>query len=146
MRLTLLVASVLFAVGNDEPVKKDLDRLEGVWETVRLTYNGKDHARDGKFRMIFKGDQVTIAGSEAIEKEYARLKLKLDPTTTPRCIDITVTGGVQLNAVIEGIYEIQGDELRLCARVFGNERPAEFASPGGSSIALLVMKRVSARK
>jgi uncharacterized protein (TIGR03067 family) len=144
MRVTLLVAALIIASGNDDAVKKDLDKLKGTWQTVSLTYNGKDHAGDGKFRMIFKGDQVTVAGNDAVEKEYARLQIKLDPTTMPRCIDITVTGGVQLNAVIEGIYDLKGDELRLCAKVFGNERPAEFASAGGSSIALLVMKRAPA--
>ena len=41
-------------------------------------------------------------------------------------------------AVAEG----QDDELRLCAKVFGKDRPSEFAAPGGSSIALVVLKRV----
>jgi uncharacterized protein (TIGR03067 family) len=146
MRLKLLlpvVACLLVAASDtDEAAKKDLDKLRGTWETASLTYNGKDHAADAKFRFVFKGDQAVVTGNQAIEKEYAKLKFKLDPTTTPRCADITVAGGVQLNAVIEGIYELKGDELRLCLKVFGQDRPLEFASPAGSSIALLVMKRV----
>src|SRR5205823_14319934 len=95
----------------------------------------------GKFSLVIKGDQATVEGNEAIEKDYARIKVKLDPTTTPRCVDLTVAAGGQLNVVLEGIYELKEDELRLCVKVIGKERPVEFAAPAGSSTALIVLKR-----
>ena len=123
--------------------KAEIDALQGTWVTAALTYNGKDFLADGKrgFNFVFKGEEAAIEGNDAVKKEYAKIKVKLDPAATPKCMDITVTGGGQLNAVIEGIYELKGDQLKICAKVFGNERPLEFSSPEGSSIVLLVLKR-----
>jgi uncharacterized protein (TIGR03067 family) len=119
--------------------------FDGAWTTASLTYNGKDFLEGGKprLRFVFKGGEAAIEGSDAVKKEYAKIKVKLDPATIPKSVDITVTGGVQLDAVIEGIYELKKDEIRICAKVFGNERPNEFASPAGSSIVLMVLKRES---
>jgi uncharacterized protein (TIGR03067 family) len=149
MRLKLLVvfAAALLVAADDKPneeVKKDLAKLQGTWETVSLNYNGKDFPTEGKgrFRFVFKGDKATVTGNKAIQKEYAKISFKLDPSTMPRIVDLTVSDGSQLNAVMEGIYEIKGDEMRLCVKVFGKDRPLEFASPEGASIALLVMKRI----
>jgi uncharacterized protein (TIGR03067 family) len=56
-------------------------------------------------------------------------------------MDFKVAGGIQIDAKIEGIYELKGDDLKICARVLGDGRPAEFASPDGQSVAYLVLKR-----
>jgi len=54
---------------------------------------------------------------------------------------MTITAGIQKDALIPGIYELKKDELKICARVFGNDRPTEFASPAGSSVVLLILRR-----
>jgi uncharacterized protein (TIGR03067 family) len=144
----LAVLGVLIAglSARGEPpaeVKKELERLQGKWEFVSLVYNGKDFFADGKarFDFVIKGDHVTVEGNDAVRKEYATLRLKPDPQTTPHCLDIVVTGGAQKDAVIEGIYELKGDELRICAKIGAKERPTEFASPEGASIVLAVLKK-----
>jgi uncharacterized protein (TIGR03067 family) len=142
--LPVLALALLFAA--DDPkgaAKKDLEKLQGTWTTVSLKYNGKDFDSEGKgkLRFVFKGDQATVEASDEIKREYAKVNFKLDPGTTPCCVDMTIAAGTQKDAVIEGIYELKGDEFKLCAKVFGKERPSEFAAPAGSSIVLLVMKR-----
>jgi uncharacterized protein (TIGR03067 family) len=142
----LPVFALALLIAADDPkgaAKKELDKLQGTWTTVSLQYNGKDFATDtkGKLRFVFKGDQATVEASDEIKREYAKVTFKLDPATSPCCVDLTVTAGTQKNAVMEAIYELKGDEFKLCAKVFGKERPSEFASPAGSSIALLVLKR-----
>jgi uncharacterized protein (TIGR03067 family) len=139
--LTLFLASpALLADEADEALKKELKKLEGTWTTAALTYNGKDNSKFN-LRFTIKGDEVAIEGNDQVKKEYAKLRLKLMPGVSPKQVDITVTGGVQLDAAIEGIYELKDDEFKICAKVFGLERPTAFASPEGSSIALLVLKR-----
>ncbi|MBI3407783.1 MAG: TIGR03067 domain-containing protein [Planctomycetes bacterium] len=138
--LACLLTGASLAGGSDV-VKKDLKALQGAWAVEALEFNGKDLAGKHKLTFIFKDDVATIEGDDAVQKEYAKIGFKLDPSTNPKCLDITVAGGVQKDAKIEGIYELKGDELRLCVLVFGNERPTEFKSPGGSSIALLTLKR-----
>jgi uncharacterized protein (TIGR03067 family) len=61
--------------------------------------------------------------------------------TKPKAIDLVVGEGTQKDAAIEGIYEWKDDELTLCAKVLGKERPTTFASPDGGSVVLLVLKR-----
>jgi uncharacterized protein (TIGR03067 family) len=58
-------------------------------------------------------------------------------------MDITIAAGSQTDATMEGIYELKDDELRICAKVFGKDRPSEFAAPEGSSIVLLTLKRAA---
>ena len=86
-------------------------------------------------------EEVVVEGNDKVKQEYARFKIKIDPTTMPKLFDIKVSAGVQKDATMEGIYEFKGKELRICLKVFGMDRPAEFSSPDGKSIALLVLKR-----
>jgi uncharacterized protein (TIGR03067 family) len=138
-----LLAGVAAAglAAEPDPVKKDLDALQGVWAVEGLEYNAKDVKDKYKISFVVKGDVLIVEGDNDVRKEYAKLALKLDPSTTPKSVDLTVAGGVQKDAVLEGIYELKGDELRLCVKVFGKERPAEFKSPDGGSVALLTLKR-----
>src|SRR5687768_1154924 len=111
---TALLLGTLWAAGasaQDDKAKKDLEALQGTWEVEALEYNGKDVAGRYKFSFVFKGDVGTVEGNDAVKKEYAKVSIKLDPATTPPCIDMTILGGIQKDAVIEGIYRLQGDEL-----------------------------------
>jgi uncharacterized protein (TIGR03067 family) len=128
---------------NKAAVKKQLTAMQGTWVPTKLVYNGKDMLADGKlkFRWVQTGDRVVIEGNDAVKKEYAKLKLKLDLSSNPKLVDLMVDGGTQKGSVIEGIYELKAGQLRVCARVLGKERPTEFASPSGSSVVLMVLKR-----
>ena len=136
-------ATVCAADEASDAVQGELKKLEGTWHTAALTYNGKDFLANGKsgFHFVFKNDEATIEGNDAVKKEYAKIRVKLDPAAMPRLLDMKVLGGVQINATIEGIYELRDDELKICAKVFGSDRPTEFSSPEGSSVVLLVLKR-----
>jgi uncharacterized protein (TIGR03067 family) len=143
--LSVVVTAVLFvAVGapQDDAGKKELEKLKGVWTTESIEYNGKQHEKLAKqLRFVFKGNAATVEGNNQVRKEYAKFTFKLDPGATPKLFDLTVAAGVQKDAVMEGIYELKGDQLRICLKVLGQDRPTEFASPEGASIALLVLKR-----
>jgi uncharacterized protein (TIGR03067 family) len=144
-KLPVVLAVVLLVAADapkEDPGKKELEKLNGAWTTASIEYNGKQHEELAKqLRFVFKGDTATVEGSAAVRKEYAKLTFKLDPSTTPKLLDLTVLAGVQKDAVMEGIYEMKDDELKICLKVLGKERPTEFASPAGASIALLVLKR-----
>jgi uncharacterized protein (TIGR03067 family) len=146
LRILISLAFLAAAVHADEAsdaAERELKKLQGTWTTTGLIYNGKDFLASGRsgFNFVFKGNEAAVEGNDAVKKEYAKIKVKLDATTKPMLMDITVAAGIQKDAVIEGIYELKDDELKICARVFGNERPTEFASPDGSSVVLLVLKR-----
>ena len=135
----LTVAAASFA--DDKAIQQDLKALEGTWTVEALEYNGKDIKDKYNFTFSFKDDKITVEGDKNVKKEYGTFKLKLDPTTMPKCVDLTVSLGVQKDAVLEGIYEIKGDDLKMCICVLGKDRPTEFKSPDGGSVVLLTLKR-----
>lgn len=147
MKTSLLVvalaAGLVAADDAADAVKKDVQKLQGTWVPTSVQFSGQDLTNDdhGQFKLVFKGDQATVEGNSNVKKEYAKLTMKLDPSTTPRCVDIVVTGGDQKDAVLEGIYELKDDTLKICAKVIGKERPGQFAAPEGSNIVLAVFKR-----
>jgi uncharacterized protein (TIGR03067 family) len=141
--LLLGAGFVLAADKAEDDAKKEVAKLKGTWTPTSLRWNGKDLPTDGKykFKFVFQDDQATIEGSNAVKKEYGKITFKLDPTTDPKIVDMTISAGVQKDAVIEGIYQLKDDELTICAKVLGNERPAQFESAEGSSVVLIVLKR-----
>lgn len=126
--------------GDDADKKKELAKFGGEWALHELTYNGEDHTKLN-FTVVFKGDEATIKGNDDVKKEYAKIKIKIDPTTNPKILDITVADGSQTDAKMEGIYDFKDGKLRMCVKVFGNDRPSEFSSPADSSIVLMVLKK-----
>jgi uncharacterized protein (TIGR03067 family) len=139
--LLLSLVAVAPLIGQQEKAKKDIDVIQGTWLVEALEYNGTEFKDKFKLSFMIKGDVMTVEGDGEVKKEYAKLTLKLDSATSPKCIDMKVTDGVQMDVTMEGIYELKNDELRLCVKVFGQDRPGEFKSPDGSSIALLKLKR-----
>lgn len=139
--LLALTAGTLLAADARADAKKTLAGLQGTWTTERLEYNGKDMTEKFKLTLLIKGEQITVKGNDEVKKEYAKASFKIDPSTTPPLMDLKVLGGTQKDATMEGIYELKGDQLRMCIKVFGNERPTKFATAEGASTALLVLKR-----
>lgn len=143
LALLALAAAPLAADDAAEALKRETKGLQGTWKVTSLHYDGKDVLAEGKygFRFVIKGDEAVVEGNDTIAREYARLRLKPDVSTSPKLLDMVVTGGVQKDVVIEGIYELKDNELKICAKVVGKERPTKFASPEGSSVALVVLKK-----
>jgi uncharacterized protein (TIGR03067 family) len=142
--LLVLVAGVVVAAdAPKDAAKADLKKMQGTWQAVQVTYNGKEHPglTGGKLKFVIKGDVVTVEAEARLKKEYAKLKFTLDPSTKPGSLDIGVLGGSQKGSNFEGLYELKGDELKFCAKILGMDRPTKFASPAGQSIALVVLKR-----
>ncbi len=141
--LLVLLASSSAGAGDNKDGAKEIGKLQGTWIMTELKYNGKDLSEDTKtkFNMVFKEDVATVEGNDELKKEYATVKFKLDPAASPHLVDIKILTGSQKDSVIEGIYQFKGDEFKICANVFGNDRPAEFAAPEGASTVLVVLKR-----
>jgi uncharacterized protein (TIGR03067 family) len=135
----LLIAALTLSAGSAQDAKTDLAKIAGAWTVDGVIYDGEEHKL--KFKIVFKGNEGTVLENDQITNEYAKIKVKLDSSAKPKSMDITVSAGSQTDATMEGIYELKGDELRICAKVFGKDRPKEFAAPDGSMTVLLTLKR-----
>jgi uncharacterized protein (TIGR03067 family) len=68
---------------------------------------------------------------------------KIDTSKTPATIDSTGQGGMTR----KGIFEVKGDELKLCMPFMADgERPKAFASEAGSGTLLMTLKRDTGSK
>ena len=134
----LVVLSVgLAALASD--AKEDLDRLQGTWSRASAEVNGKPTPEDElkKTTLIIEGDHYTLRTPEGDR----RGTIKLDPTKSPKQVDLIPSEGPNKGKTLAGIYELDGDTLRYCLTLTGKERPTEFASKPGSGQGLFVNKR-----
>jgi uncharacterized protein (TIGR03067 family) len=143
--LPVLLLVLLLGADKKEPeLKGDLKKLQGIWKATKIVYNGDELSDDetGKIKVTIKGTTLTLDAAKKIKSEYAAIKIKLDETTKPKCLDATISAGGQKGVTMESIYKIDGDKLTFCTKVLGMNRPTKFESPGGESIALIEMERV----
>ena len=145
---TLLCVLVLTAPGgtgaradDKADVEKELKKFQGTWTFESVEVGGKEVpvAEVKGITVTFAGAKYTVKkGDEVIQAAT----LKLDPSKSPKALDVTVAEGPNKGAVMLGIYEIRGDTLKVCFDPEGKKRPAEFKSAPGSQTFVAVHKRV----
>jgi len=122
-------------------VEKELKKFQGTW-TFESSETGGKELPNGELKgliLTFEGDKHTVKkGDEVIQVGVQ----KLDPSKSPKTIDVTMTEGPNKGAVMLGIYEIDGDTLKVCFDPHGKKRPTEFKSAPGSENFVNVHKRV----
>ena len=136
-------ATLLLAGGQDitEAIRKDRAALQGTWKVTASTSKGeKVPAEDLKaLFLIFRGDAILIREGGKSAENFSYL---LDPTKKIKEIDLTLKVGAQAGKVDRGIYQIDGDTLRICIQSNKDApRPREFRSPAGSDLWLVVLQR-----
>ncbi len=93
--------------------EKELRKFHGVWTIESVEAGGKKAPAED-----LKGMTVTFAGNTYTVKKGDEViqvgTQKLDPSRSPKTIDVTVTEGLRKGAVMLGIYEIDGDTLKVC--------------------------------
>ncbi len=120
-------------------VEKELKKFQGSWTFESVEADGKEQpaAEFKGLTLIFEGEKHTVKkGDEVIQVGTQ----KLDPSKSPKTIDVTMTEGPNKGAVLLGIYEIRGDTLKVCFDP--KKRPTEFKSAAGSQTFVAVHKRV----
>jgi uncharacterized protein (TIGR03067 family) len=143
-----------FASAGDKPARevaheKERKKLQGAWKVVSLVIRGEEEAdeRVKAIRFVFKDGVVK---SELL-KDFAEtgfMSVRLDVTTTPKIFDMVdwEKDFKDAEEVLEGVYLIDGDTLKLCFTLQG-ERPAKgnrplvFESKEGSNNVLITLRR-----
>jgi uncharacterized protein (TIGR03067 family) len=149
MSLLALLCAGGFAVTGGSGIladdKADLSRearkFQGTW-TIESSVTGGEEIPPGELKgvvVIFEGDKHTVKKGDEILQVGTQ---KLDPSKSPKTIDVTMTEGPHKGAVMLGIYEIDGDTLRVCFDPEGKKRPTEFKSAPGSENFVNVHKRI----
>jgi uncharacterized protein (TIGR03067 family) len=133
--VTLLLAAVVTVVSAKEPTlhqlkKQEIAKLEGEWTLVSAGKGSFSLSPDvvGRVKRITIGKESVLL---ADDKELMRATYKVDPTKSPKTIDYTITGGTHQGEKVLGIYEVDGDRLKLSYAAPGKDRPANFEGQSG---------------
>jgi uncharacterized protein (TIGR03067 family) len=142
-RLPFLLLAMAFAAGaegpNEDAAAKDLKRMEGDWGAISMEVDGTkvpDEDAMAYFRTV-KGDEYTVS---RYRKALGKGTIRLDATKKPRAIDARPAGAGEGKSLL-GIYEFDGNKLKLCFARPGAERPTEFVSKEGSGHTLTIWQR-----
>jgi uncharacterized protein (TIGR03067 family) len=114
--------------------------LVGEWEMLAAYQDG--HALDPS--MVKTGRRVTSATRTTTyfgKQVFMKASYTTDTTQHPKTIDLALDSGkTQL-----GIYQVDGDTMKLCFTAPGNPRPADFESKAGDRRTSAVWKRRAVR-
>lgn len=122
------------ATADDKAAQADKEKLQGTWALVAGKRDGKEmpEERVKAVQLVIAGDKFTVKNKDR-ERTFT---LKLYPDKKPKAIDVDMDGTVG-----EGIYELDGDNLKLIHGEAGDPRPTEFVSKEGSKRTLMIFKR-----
>jgi len=141
-----IVTVILLLVAGGEPRderQEDRRKLQGTWMARSIEFHGRQELGDAvkSIQMAIAGNKMSVRGAAPDLGKYANVTFKLDSSTAPRVIDITIADGDEKGTVIKGIYELEDDGWRLCVNLLGNDRPTEFKSAADSQNVLAVFQR-----
>jgi uncharacterized protein (TIGR03067 family) len=125
-----------------EPRTDDAATLQGTWVAVAGERNGGQPLsaeEAGGVRLTFERDQMRVA----MQGRNDEGTFKLDGSQRPRRVAVTRVEGPNRFGIMDGIYELDGDHLRLCMGE-PEERPTEFKTKVGSRLIALDLVRQTA--
>ncbi len=114
--------------------------IEGEWRMTRGIFNGAalDASMVAYCRRVTRGDVTTVLAGP---KVMMSARFTLDPSTTPRQIDYLNLAGSHAGKTQQGIYELDGDSLRISIAAPGHARPSDFSTAKGDGRTLTVFAR-----
>jgi uncharacterized protein (TIGR03067 family) len=118
----------------------DLDRLQGTWNVTSLEMDGHAMPTPGGASIVIAGSQFQSLGMGATYEGT----VELNPRKKPKHFDLLFTAGPEQGNRAPGIYELRGDDWKLCLAVTGKTRPSEFATAPGRGYALETLRRGTA--
>jgi len=143
-----LILGLTFVVAVDKPaqdVKEVTDALAGYWDVTAAERDGV-RSREGLpyTQLVFTGDRLTVTrverpGEAKSPKEQNDARYKIDPKS--KGIEVTFLNGLDQEKTFYGVYELKGDDLKVCWGESKDKRPTALSTKKGSGTLLLILKR-----
>jgi uncharacterized protein (TIGR03067 family) len=110
--------------------KEEMKKLDGIWAIESATFQGKSHTEHGE--LIIAGSNWTFKSAKGKEEKRT---YRINPSLNPKRVDLFPEKETPDSPTLRGIYQLDGDTLRLCVFIF---RPALMSDNEGI---LFVLKR-----
>jgi uncharacterized protein (TIGR03067 family) len=140
LNLLCMLCFVPWSADDRNQNAKELADFEGVWQFDQVIVDGIKQPVppfDTNKMIITKNGLYTIVQGSRI----TRGAIKIDPSKTPKYYDVILRAGSAKETTFSGIYELAGDELKVCLPLRDKNRPASFASNPGSGCIIHAFKR-----
>jgi uncharacterized protein (TIGR03067 family) len=137
----LLVVAVTVITGSAVLADDGAAVLQGTWLGQSMETNGKpipgEEARRMRFRFV--GDKLFIKGNFKDDREE-ECPFSIKASESPKHLSFSPP---KEKKGILGIYEVKGDELKVCLRHSSSTegRPKEFATKPDSQLILIVFRK-----
>src|SRR5262245_49893129 len=136
--MLLLTAGLILGAAAQGGDDGDHEKVQGTWKLVSIEVKGKsagDKVKD--HRVVFTKDKMTFKDGDKTRGEFA---YKLDPAKKPKWIDMApIRKDGSPGKTAQGIYELNGDDLKICHPDPGQDRSMKFKSEPDS--VLIILKR-----
>ncbi len=137
---TLVLLLSALVIGGEDPAQTDLEKLQGTWYLTAKESDGEQAlAEDIQGEtVVYEQNHVTLRSGDRVRK---RGIITLDATRKPKAMNTWDRDGPYEDQTIAGIYELEGDTLKVCFARPGEERPREFTTKSGTAFLLCIYKR-----
>ena len=119
----------------------EIELLQGIWQVKSVEIGGRalpdEFLRNAYIQV--RGNRFVSSGMGA---EYEGV-LEVDTSGEPRQFNMVFDSGPEKGNTNLGIYELAGNEWKICLAMTGSVRPTSFASIPGSPFALEVLERTA---
>lgn len=144
-RLFIVLAAGLVLAGmgrGQDSSGEELKKLRGAWNPAAMSLDGVPVSEGDlkKFQLQIQDDQYTLSFDGRTSYQAG---IKLGKEKNVRSIDTVPTAGPYEGKGMQGIYNLEGDTLKVCfATKFNEARPGGFDSKPGSGYIMAVYKRI----
>jgi uncharacterized protein (TIGR03067 family) len=134
----LVSLSPLTVLARDDATD-DRKQMDGTWLPVSAEMAGAKYPDQilKSMKLVLKDDSYTVE----VGKQTDLGTTKIDPSKSPRALDIKGTKGPNEGKTFLCIYELKGDTLRVCYDLSGEKRPSEFATKANTKLFMVTYQR-----
>jgi uncharacterized protein (TIGR03067 family) len=124
----------------DDPAQDDLDKLQGTWQLVAMEVEGHEVPAEelGGRTAEYRGNRLLLRAGDAVRR---RGLVTLDPSRNPKAVNTWDQDGPFEDQTVPGIYELDGETLKVCFARPGEPRPKEFGTKGDNGFLYCVYKK-----
>jgi uncharacterized protein (TIGR03067 family) len=133
----VLACGVVMASSGKCMADDEVEKLQGTWILDSVETKGEALPKDKIARntVVITGERFVVMNDGKVQREVT---FKIDASKNPKWIDQVFPGQDGQLVTRPGLYELNGDTLRL---IFDRTRPTELKTTADSNLNITVYKR-----